>query len=120
MATTFLIMPEDDDHYRACGCSNCGPLPCLWGFGYERRPGTNSFQRSANPDEDMGEFLCSGCMMHNVWWATKVVPGCCCLPNKPPGLPTAAPRSHAVPAELLPPGQLGGAVTVTPLTPTAG
>merc|ERR1711959_513795 len=110
MTTTYMILPEDDDHYRACGCSNCGPLPIPWGFPYERRPGTNTFKRSENPDEDMGEFLCSGCMMHKIWWACKIIPCSYCYTTD--SLP-APPPSHGVNA-MTPPGQkLGAPVTVS-------
>jgi len=94
MSTTFMICPTSEDTYNAGGCSNLGPVPCPWSFPYERRPGTNSFKRSDNPDEDMGEFQNSCCMMHKIWWACKCLPFGCCSPQAPsypqaPGLVTA-------------------------------
>jgi len=113
MTTTYMICPEDHDHYTACGCSNCGPLPIPWSFPYKRRPGTNSFQRSDNPDEDMGEFAscgCTYCMAHKIWWACKILPCQCCYTVPDHATP---PLSHTVPAESKAPGQLGESVNVT-------
>jgi len=58
---------------------------------------------------DMGDFLCSCCMMHKIWWAVKIIPCQCCYRSA--RAPPSPPPSHSV--KMTPPGQLGARITVT-------